>query len=179
MFRSIPTINTTRLALRGMRSEDFERYAEIWAMPDVVRSVTGDVRSRHRAWESFLRNAGHWQMTGFGQWAVIEQHSRRMIGQVGFFFSTDSLADDLDEYPQAGWLLVPQAQGNGYALEAARGAHEWFDRVYPNKLIARISPDNPNSLKLAERLGYKEIRQVGDGNDASVILKRDGPPGIR
>lgn len=178
-MRAVPTINTNRLALRGMRPEDFDRYAEIWAMPDVVRNISGKAWTRHQAWESFLRNAGHWQMTGFGQWAVIEQHSRTMIGQVGFFFSSQAIADDLDDYPQAGWLLVPEAQGSGYALEATQGAHEWFDRVHPHKLIARIAPENTNSLKLAERLGYKEMRHIGTGEDASVILSRDGPSGMR
>ena len=83
MIRSVPTINTSRLALRAMRAEDFDRYAEIWAMPEVVRNITGEPRDRRRAWEAFLRNAGHWQITGFGQWAVIEQSSRLQQRRVG------------------------------------------------------------------------------------------------
>ena len=32
MIRSIPTINTARLALRAMRLEDFDRYCEIFTI---------------------------------------------------------------------------------------------------------------------------------------------------
>ena len=36
MSRHVPTINTARITLRAMRPEDFDRFAEIWAMPEVV-----------------------------------------------------------------------------------------------------------------------------------------------
>lgn len=179
MIRSVPTINTSRLALRSMRPEDFDRYAEIWAMPEVVRNITGEPRDRRRAWEAFLRNAGHWQMTGFGQWAVIEQSSRVMIGQVGFFFGSTAVDEDFDLYPNAGWMLVPEAQGRGYAVEAARAAHEWFDRVIPGKLVAQVAAVNTSSLKLAAQLGYRELRREGEGEEGVVFLRRDGPPGGR
>ena len=42
--------------------------------------------------------------------AVVEQRSREMIGQMGFFYGSQPLDEDIDSYPQAGWLLVPQAQ---------------------------------------------------------------------
>ncbi len=179
MIRSTPNINTSRLALRGMRPEDFDRYAEIWSMPDVVRNIGGAPWDRRRAWESFLRNAGHWQMPGFGQWAVVDLRSRTMIGQVGFFYGSQELGDDFDSFPQAGWLLVPEAQGNGFALEAARAAHDWFDRVIPGKLVARISGGNAPSLRLADQLGYREIRRIDDPDGDLVLLRRDGPPGNR
>ncbi|MEY8841049.1 GNAT family N-acetyltransferase, partial [Cribrihabitans sp. XS_ASV171] len=79
MIRSIPTINTARLTLCAMRPEDFNRFAEIWADPQVVRHIGGTPRSRGEAWEAFLRNAGHWQMTGFGQWAIVLQRTRCMV----------------------------------------------------------------------------------------------------
>lgn len=179
MIRSIPNINTSRLALRAMRPEDFDRYAEIWALPDVVRNIGGVPRERRQAWESFLRNAGHWQMTGFGQWAVVEQRSRAMIGQVGFFYGSEPVAEDFDTFPEAGWLLVPEAQGNGFAIEAARAAHDWFDRVIPGKLVARVAAANTPSLRLADQLGYRELRRLEGAGEPLILLRRDGPPGGR
>jgi len=70
MSRAIPTINTARVTLRAMRAEDFTRFADIWATPEVVRFIGGKPWPKPRAWDAFLRNAGHWQITGFGQWAV-------------------------------------------------------------------------------------------------------------
>lgn len=177
--RIIPNINTARLTLSAMRPEDFDRFAEIWSMPDVVRHLGGRPLSRGEAWESFLRNAGHWQMTGFGQWAISEQASRSMVGQAGFFFRARDLGDDFDLYPEAGWILSPAAQGRGFAFEATQAAHDWFDRIVTGSLVAMIAVGNAASLTLAERLGYREMRRAEFEGDPVALLRRDGPPGRR
>ena len=179
MNRAIPNINTSRLALRALRPEDFDRYAEIWATPDAVHSLAGAERNRRAAWEAFLRNAGHWQMTGFGQWAVVEQRSRELIGEIGFFYGTQSVDAELDSLPEVGWLLVPEAQGNGLAVEAARAAHDWFDRVIPSKLMVRVPAVEKRSLDLAEMLGYAPVREMDHGAQAVIVMRRDGPSGRR
>lgn len=178
MIRSIPMINTSRLTLSGMRPEDFERYAEIWSDPCVVRHI-GAPRSRGEAWSAFLRNAGHWHMTGFGQWAVIQQSTRRMIGQAGFFFSDRQMGDDFDPYPEAAWVLVPEAQGQGLGHEAAQAAHDWFDRIIPGALVAMISTGHEPSLKLAAKLGYQVLREAEYLGDRVVLMRRQGPPSAR
>ncbi|SFT44575.1 GNAT family N-acetyltransferase [Sedimentitalea nanhaiensis] len=179
MTRAIPNINTAHLTLRAMRPEDFDRFAEIWATPEVVRHIGGQPWSRGRAWESFLRNAGHWQITGFGQWAVVEQRTRRVIGQTGFFFGARALGEDFDPFPEAGWILAPETEGAGLGLEAAEAAHDWFDRVIPGPLVAKISPRNTPSLKLAAELGYAEMRQTEIGGESVMLLRRNGPPRIK
>ncbi len=175
MIRSIPTINTSRLTLSAMRPEDFERYAQIWANPCVLRHI-GAPRNRGEAWTAFLRNAGHWHMTGFGQWAVVEQKTRQIIGQAGFFFTDRRLGEDFDPYPEAGWLLVPEAHGRGLGYEAAQAAHDWFDRIIPGVLVATVAAEHESSLKLAERLGYTQLREAEIDGNPVVLLRRKGPP---
>ncbi|MBK0327008.1 GNAT family N-acetyltransferase [Rhodobacteraceae bacterium F11138] len=176
MTRAIPNINTARLTLRAMRHEDFDRFAEIWAMPEVVRYLGGQPRSRRRAWEAFLRNAGHWQMTGFGQWAIVEQRSRKIIGQTGFFFGAQAVGEDFDPFPEARWLLVPDARRRGLAQEAVRAAHDWFDRVVPGPLVIQVAPDNETCLRLASEIGYSEMRRARVKGESVVLLRRNGPP---
>lgn len=179
MIRSIPTINTLRLMLCGMRPDDFDRYAEIWADPGSVLHIGGRPRTRVESWDAFLRNAGHWQMTGLGQWAVVQLSSRKMIGQAGFFFANRSLGEDFDPFPEAGWVLAPESHGNGLGYEAAQGAHDWFDRIMPGPLVAMITEDNLASLRIAERLGYRTLRETRFDDDPVRLLRRDGPPGRR
>ncbi len=176
MIRSIPNINTMRLTLRGMRPEDFDRFAQLWAMPEVVRNIGGQPWDRGKAWESFLRNAGHWEMTGFGQWAVVAQSTRTLIGQTGFFFGSCELGDDFDPFPEAGWVLAPEAQGHGYGREMTLAAHDWFDRIMPGPIVARVHPDNTRSLRLAAALGYEELREAVVNRESVVLLRRNGPP---
>ncbi len=176
MSRTIPTINTHRLTLRGMRAEDFNRFAEIWAMPEVVRHITGTPWPRSKAWAAFLRNAGHWQITGFGQWAMHRHRAIDMAGQVGFFYAKRDLGDDFDNFPEAGWVLCPEAQGQGFGMEAVRAAHDWFDRVITGRLVCMIDPEHAASLRIAEAMGYVAMRDATcEGNNVRLLVRK-GPP---
>ncbi|MGJ8628355.1 MAG: GNAT family N-acetyltransferase [Sulfitobacter sp.] len=176
MSRTIPTINTARITLRAMRAEDFGRFAEIWAMPEVVTHIGGEPRPKSRSWDAFLRNAGHWQITGFGQWAIQVHGQKSMAGQTGFFFGTRSLGEDFDPYPEAGWVLEPGSHGMGLGLEAARAAHDWFDRVIAGRTVCMINFDNAGSLKIAAALGYVPLRETEFEGDVVQLMTRKGPP---
>jgi RimJ/RimL family protein N-acetyltransferase len=176
MSRTIPTINTARLTLRAMRAEDFPRFAEIWATPDVVIHISGKPWPKARSWDAFLRNAGHWQIAGFGQWAIQVHGKRDMAGQAGFFFGARGLGEDFDPYPEAGWVLAPEAQGKGLGLEAARAAHDWFDRIVAGRTVCMITTDNHSSLQLADTLGYSALRDTEVEGSMVRLMTRKGPP---
>lgn len=176
-MRAIPTIRTARLTLRSMRPEDFIRFADIWTRCDTRHHVCGRPPTESRAWDAFLRNAGHWQVTGFGHWAVEPHGERRMMGQAGFGLGRAGLGDDFDAYPEAAWVLHPDVQGCGLATDAAQAAHDWFDRVVTGPLVCKLASDDEHSLSIAEKLGYRPLRTV-DMNDASVqLMFRKTPPG--
>ena len=176
MSRTIPTINTQRLTLRGMRAEDFSRFAEIWSMPEVVEYIGGEPWPRSKAWAAFLRNAGHWQITGFGQWAIHRHRATDMSGQAGFFYAKRDLGEDFDSFPEAGWVLAPDAHGEGFGMEAVRAAHDWFDRVITGQLVCMISPENTGSFRIAEAMGYRHMRDAELDGDPVTLLVRKGPP---
>ena len=176
MTRVIPTINTPRLTLRGYSTQDFDRFAEIWGMPEVVGHIGGRPLSRPAAWAAFLRNAGQWQITGFGQWALEDQMRKLVIGQVGFFHGSRELGADFDGCPEAGWILAPDAQNQGMGFEAAKTAHEWFDRVITGPLVCILAPQNIASLKIARRLGYKPLRQIELDGSLAQLMSRPKPP---
>ncbi|MEW9918549.1 GNAT family N-acetyltransferase [Marimonas sp. MJW-29] len=176
MSRTVPTINTSRLTLRAMRAEDFRRFAEIWATPEVVSFISGGPRSKARSWDAFLRNAGHWQICGFGQWAIQAHGEKAMAGQVGFFFGSRGLGEDFDPFPEAGWVLAPEAQGRGLGLDAVQAAHDWFDRVIAGRTVCMITPANKPSLRIAKALGYVAMREAEMDGDTVRLMTRKGPP---
>lgn len=175
MPRNIPTINTRRLTLRGMRAEDFDRFAEIWSMPEVVAQISGKPRSRSQSWEAFLRNAGHWQITGLGQWAIEVHRQPAIAGQTGFFYGTRGLGEDFDPYLEAGWVLEPGNQGKGLALEAVQAAHDWFDRVITGRTVCIIAPEHEASLRIADAMGYRPLREAEYEGSRVQLLMRNGP----
>lgn len=176
MIRAIPTINTSRLTLRPMRPEDFDRFAALWAAPIAVDHAGGGPFTRSQAWDLFLRNAGHWHMTGFGAWAIEDRASRKMIGETGFRYPASDLGEEFDAYPEASVILGQEVLGAGIGLEALSAAHDWFDRVITGPLVARLRDGDDLGAALAARLGYAALRSEGDGDDRVLLLRRNSPP---
>jgi RimJ/RimL family protein N-acetyltransferase len=99
-----------------------------------------------------------------------------MSGQVGFFFAKRDLGADFDDFPEAGWVLAPEAHGQGYGIEAVLAAHDWFDRVVTGRLVCMIDPRNTRSILIAEKLGYRHMRDDTCAGDPVKLYERNGPP---
>jgi RimJ/RimL family protein N-acetyltransferase len=145
-------LETPRLILRQWRADDFEAYAAICSDEDVMRYLMsgGKTLSRSDAWRSMAFMVGHWQLLGYGHFAVEEKLSGRFIGRIGFL--------NPEGWPgfEIGWTLSKEFWGKGYATEGARGALEYaFDELDQEHVISLIHPDNHASIRVAERLGEK------------------------
>lgn len=144
------TLETERLILRQWREVDFESYAAICADPEVMRYLGGKPYTRLEAWRHMAYLMGHWQLRGYGHWAVEEKASGRMIGRLGFF--------NPEGWPgfEIGWTLARDCWGQGYASEGARHAlHYGFTKMGRDHVISLIHPENRASMRVAERLGEK------------------------
>lgn len=164
----VPVIETARLVLRGWQVTDFERFAGIWADPQVTRLVGVPARDRAESWRALLKIAGGWALLGHGQWAVVEREGGRILGQCGFFDVQRGYGPAFDSFPEAGWVLAPEAQGRGIGREAVSAAHEWFDAHVGGPCVAQISPANAASRALAARMGY----EVFEDRDDVLLLRR-------
>jgi RimJ/RimL family protein N-acetyltransferase len=86
-------------------------------------------------------------------WLAIEQATERMVGDVGFHGPVVGVAT-----VELGWQIVPASQGRGYATEAATALLRWAaERRGVESVIARIEPANSPSLRVAAKLGMREI----------------------
>ncbi len=93
---------------------------------------------------------GHWQLRGFGIWAVEERASGSLMGRVGLYFP--------EGWPdrELAWTFARPYWGRGFALEAARAAlAHAFGPLGWHRVISLIDPDNRRSIRLAERLGER------------------------
>ena len=58
--------------------------------------------------------------------------------------------------PEAGWAFGRAAWGRGIATEAMTAAHQWLDSNCPGLSSCVIEPANTNSVRVAEKLGYRK-----------------------
>ncbi len=80
----IPRLETQRLILRAFCEADLDTYAEMCADPEVMRYIgNGQPLSRAESWRNMAMMLGHWQLRGYGMWAVEERQSGMMIGRIG------------------------------------------------------------------------------------------------
>ncbi len=158
-------LETDRLKLRMWRESDFDEYAAMSADPLVMQYLTpGRVATRADAWRAMAFFMGHWQMRGYGHWAVEEKASGRMIGRIGFL--------NPEGWPgfEIGWTLARHAWGKGYATEGARSALRYaFDVLDRPHVISLIHPENTPSMRVAERIGEKREGRARV-NDTDVLV---------
>jgi RimJ/RimL family protein N-acetyltransferase len=152
----IPELETERLRLRGLEASDFDAFAAMYADPDVMRFIEGGrPLDRVAAWRSMALHMGHWQLRGYGQWALIERASRVFVGRAGLWHP--------DGWPglEVGWALARPYWGRGYATEAARAAvGHAFGVIGAEEVISLIRPENTASIRVAERLGGRYDRAI-------------------
>ncbi|MEZ5721901.1 MAG: GNAT family N-acetyltransferase [Paracoccaceae bacterium] len=148
----IPTLTTDRLTLRAQRPEDFDAYAAFygsersWGM--------GGPLERPQAWRAFAAELGHWQMRGYGFWAVDVTETGETAGQVGFWHPEGWSEVEI------GWAMFAGSEGKGYAYEAAKHLRAYaYDSLGWGPLTSVIVPGNTRSEALATRLGARPERE--------------------
>lgn len=157
----IPTLETERLILRAFKAEDIDAYATMVADTEVSRfiSLGGTPMDRLDAWRSVAIIVGHWQLRGYGQWAVEEKQTGAFVGRLGLYYP--------DTWPgrELGYALARDHWGKGYATEGASAARDYaFEALGWDDIISIISPVNTKSQAVAERIGesYREDLKVRD-----------------
>lgn len=156
----VPVLKTDRLTLRRHQTGDFEASAAMWADPGVTRHIGGRPFTPQETWTKVLRYVGHWELMGFGYWAVIDTQTGRFAGEVGFADFKREMEPPLHGTPEIGWALAPWAQGRGLATEAVLAAVAWgATNLQSHRTVCLIDEGNTASYRVAEKCGYQRYAQ--------------------
>ncbi|MEM7444742.1 MAG: GNAT family N-acetyltransferase [Pseudomonadota bacterium] len=170
------TFETDRTIMRPHHSDDFEAVASMWAEPVVVRHISGTPSTPAESWTRLLRYIGHWSALGYGYWAVTDTATGRFLGEVGFADFKRGLDPALDGLPEIGWVLHPDAHGQGLATETVAAALQWGDRYLEQKrTFCIVDPDHVASIKVAEKNGYRELMRASYKGQPTLVLDRHRP----
>lgn len=167
-----PRLNTERLILRAHRVQDHADSAAMWGDPLVTKYISSKPATPSETWSRLLRYNGHWQILGYGYWCVTT-HDDRFVGEIGFANYKRDITPSLGETPEAGWVIAPWAQGQGFAQEAMTAALDWGDTRF-TETVAIFDPDHAVSQKLAAKLGYEKSHVAQYMGGDTVVMKRAG-----
>lgn len=152
------TLESDRLVLRPFVEDDLDDYARLCADPEVMRHVgSGKTLDRAESWLSIAGILGHWQLRGYGLWAVDEKASGNFVGRIGLHYP--------EGWPglEIGWRIMREHWGRGFATEGARAAANYaFETVRAEHVLSVIQPANTASIRVAEKLGetFRERREL-------------------
>jgi RimJ/RimL family protein N-acetyltransferase len=165
MTGAIPVISTDRLLLRGLTQDDFEPFATIVSDPEVVRYLDdGAPISREDCWRGMALFIGHWNLRGYGWWAVEDRRTGDFLGRIGLY--------NPEGWPgiEVGWLLRRDVWGAGLATEGAIAALDFaLNVVGADHVISLIDPRNTRSIRVAEKIGERYERDLVHKEKAVVV----------
>ncbi|MGB5066296.1 MAG: GNAT family N-acetyltransferase [Albidovulum sp.] len=161
-----PTLHTNRLTLRAPRLADFDHWAAFFASPRSVHE-RGPL-DRVEGYRTWAADVALWPLKGYGAFGVDDRTTGTYLGEVGIY--------EPEGYPEPelGWFIIPDAEGKGYASEAARAVMLWARQTFGwDRLINIIDPANTRSLALGLRLGGVIDPTLPGTDPGDVVITHD------
>lgn len=151
----------------------------MWGDPAVTRYIRPNPFTREESWSRFVRYFGHWSVLGFGYWVLEERETGRYIGEAGFADYKREIEPSLDGMPEAGWVLVADAHGKGYATEAVRRIVSWGDEHFgAARTSCIIDVANRASTAVAEKCGFQQQQEATYHGDRVLLFTREPGRGL-
>lgn len=140
------SLTTQRLILRKPMDADWPMVRDFFLSPRSAH--VGGPYTLGQAWRQFAAEVGHWDLRGYGMWAVTLKDSGETIGLIGPWFPADWPETEI------GWFIFDAYEGKGYAAEAAEAAIDYaWSHLKWDTIVHYIAPENMRSIALAERMG--------------------------
>ena len=163
---------TDRLTLTPVQATDLPDLCALWGDPVFAASIFPAPLSSEDVWFRMLRDIGHWEVKGYGNWSIRDTETGDYVGSVGVLDYRRILVPAFDA-PELGWGVAPRFQGQGIAFEAVSAALAWCDdALNAPRTVCMISPDNAPSHALAARAGYVPYVETAYKGSPVVLLER-------
>lgn len=142
-------IETERLWLRMFTPDDADDFYRVISTPGFGRYLPADfVPTREIARSGVLRKREHWDLRGYGQWAVSPKDKRQFLGYCGLRFLPDT------EEVELLYGIDRSYWGQGLTTEAAKASVRFgFEEAGVERIMALANPENRGSRRVMEKAG--------------------------
>ena len=148
-------LQSQRLILRQFVHEDWPAMHEIYGDPECTRYTFCNPMSEGESWRTMASILGHWQLRGYGPYALEERATGAVVGTAGLWYPNDW------PEPEIKYALCRRYWGHGYATEAVKRVQVMVAGIWPGKPpISFINAGNTRSIKLAIATGALFEKEV-------------------
>jgi len=144
---------TKRLTIRPIKPEDKNEVFE-YRSDREVNKYQGWIPANLPEVETFIgKLSGHINEPGtWFQFVIIENEIQKIIGDLGIHF-----IDKEGKQAEIGITLNKDFQNKGYATESVKKVIDYlFKDLNKHRIIASVDPENKNSIRLLERIGFRK-----------------------
>ena len=150
-----PIIETSRLIIREITSDDLQGMFELDSNTEVHRYLGNDlVKSTEESEQliAFIRQ--QYLDNGIGRWAMVEKHSGCFMGWTGFKFISETI-NDHSGYYDLGYRMLPRYWGRGYATESAKACLKYgIETLNLKPIYAMANAENTASKRVLIKTGF-------------------------
>ncbi|HHE31347.1 MAG TPA: N-acetyltransferase [Chlorobaculum parvum] len=148
---------TERLLIREFESSDKPALSKILGDPEVMEfSSKGALTEADTA--RFVESCRHsYQKFGYGQWALIEKKSEKLIGFCGLSHATVNGVEEVE----VAYRLAKERWENGLSTEAAQKVLEHgFSVCHIKSVVGIVSPRHKASMRVLEKCGFQSFSET-------------------
>jgi RimJ/RimL family protein N-acetyltransferase len=150
--KHFPTINTDRLSLRWIRSDDVNDFYAIYSNPQVMRYwSTPPLAAKEEASKLISEIQRDVESERILKWGIALRPDDKLIGSVTLFH-----LDFTHRRAEIGYAQGRAYWGNGYMKEALTAVINYaFTELNLHRIEADVDPRNDGSVRSLERLGFQ------------------------
>lgn len=168
---AVPVLTTARLCLRAPSLADYPAYEAVLTSARAVH-MQGPFTPED-AFADFCQGVAGWLLRGAGMWTITLRDSAVPLGWLYLW------QEQGDPEPEIGWVLTAEAEGKGYAREAALAVLPQALRLFGRGgFVSYVAADNHASARLATRLGALRdpAAEAAYGDPTLHIFRHTGEP---
>ena len=156
---NFPTLETERLLLRLMSSEDtdfvFRHFGDVMINEFLMdEPPVSEYAQAEEIVQFYAESLGK----SFNRWVMIEKSSHQPIGTCGFH-----KWDKRNRRSEIGYDLSPDYWGKGFMTEALSAViTNGFERMGLNRIEALVYVENEPSVRLLKKLGFRQEALLRD-----------------
>jgi len=151
-WERLPTINTNRLTLRSITSDDVNDFFTVYSNPEVMRYwSTLPLLNREAAAKQISEIDEGFKRHELLKWGIALRDGDTLIGSVTLFHP-----DFTHRRAEIGYAIGRAYWGKGYMNETLTAVINYaFDVLEFHRIEADVDPRNAASIRALERLGFQ------------------------